>query len=766
MSTEKRTVRIEGMHCASCVGSVEKALGNVPGVDEASVNLATESAQITYDASVAGLDDFVKAIESVGYTVARESAGSAAGGSGFGGEQEEQQIRAARVRIWWAWGLTIPVVLWMLPHMFLDHAVGGDLLYDIGMIVLSSIVLFYPGLGTLRSAWRSASHATPNMDVLISMGTLASLATGFVSLLHHFGWAPPFHSFAGIAGMIMAFHLTGRYVEAKARGRASQAIRKLLTLEAKEATVERDGEDVSVPVRELQVGDIMVVRPGEKIPTDGEVVSGRSSVDESLATGESMPVDKDAGDAVIGATINKQGFLRVRATKVGRETFLNQVIRMVQEAQGSKVPIQEFADRVTAVFVPVIMATAALTLVLWLVFPAFFGDIAAWASTFLPWVNPDMGRAALALYAAIAVLVIACPCALGLATPTALMVGSGMGAENGVLIRKGAAIQTMKSVTTIVLDKTGTVTEGQPGVTDVHPASGISEDELLAVAGSAESGSEHPLGEAIVEAARSRGVSLEDPADFEAVQGRGIRARLQSGMVMVGTRQFMRDADVPLSDTILEQLSALEHQAKTAMLVARDSGILGMLAVADNVKPDSRAAIQELKTFGLQPVMITGDNERTGRAIAEAVGIDRVIANVMPNDKAAEVRRLQGNGEIVAMVGDGINDAPALAQSDVGIAIGTGTDVAIESGDLVLVKGDLTAVVKAVKLSRATFAKIRQNLFWAFFYNVSMIPLAVFGMMHPVLAEIAMAFSSINVVANSRRLQKANIQPGLDARSR
>lgn len=558
--------------------------------------------------------------------------------------------------------------------------------------------------------------------------------------------------------MIMAFHLTGRYIETKAKGRASEAIRKLLTLEAREARIERNDEEISIPVSELQVGDLMVVRPGEKVPTDGEVISGESSVDESIATGESMPVEKSAGDKVIGATINKNGVLKVKATKIGKDTFLSQVIRMVEEAQGSKVPIQEFADRITAVFVPVVIGLALTTLASWLLFPGFFGGITEWAVGFIPWVNPNMGPVALAFYAAIAVLVIACPCALGLATPTALMVGSGIGAANGVLIRKGAAIQAMKDVDTIILDKTGTITEGKPGVTDVIPLNDVPEDRLMHMAASAEAGSEHPLGQAIVEFTRRRNGSLSEIKQFEAVTGRGIKATIDGRQVMVGSRKMLEEAGIKLDQAIEQRMSDLEQQAKTAMLVAVDGNPAGIIAVADTIKPDSSKAIATLKEFGLNPVMVTGDNERTARAIAGQVGIDKVIAGVMPDQKSDEVRRLQQNGQVVAMVGDGINDAPALTQANVGIAIGTGTDVAIESGDIVLVQGDLSAVVKAVKLSRATFTKIRQNLFWAFFYNVVMIPLAVAGLLHPVLAEIAMAASSINVVTNSRRLQKKNIQ--------
>ncbi|MBN2732266.1 MAG: copper-translocating P-type ATPase [Balneolaceae bacterium] len=754
---QTRTLKIDGMHCASCVSSVQQSLEDIDGVQQANVNLATEAAKVTYRGDLT-LRDFEKAIESSGYKLLREESESGQTKAESKRKRDQQKLDKAKSRMWWSWVLTIPIILWMIPEMIWGYTFLGDLAFQMGMLTLSGLVIFVPGQETIKSAWKSAKNGTPNMDVLIAMGALAALSTGFVALLHQFGWAPPFHSFAGIAGMIMAFHLTGRYIETKAKGRASEAIQKLLTLEAKEAIVERKGKEVKVSIQDLQPGDIMIVRPGEKIPTDGEVVDGQSSVDESIATGESMPVEKSQGDEVIGATLNKNGMLKVKATKVGKDTFLNQVIKMVEEAQGSKVPIQEFADRITAVFVPIVLGVALATLGLWLLFPGFFGGIAAWASGFLPWINPAMGEVALAFYAAIAVLVIACPCALGLATPTALMVGSGMGAENGVLIRKGEAIQIMKDVDTIVFDKTGTITQGKPGVTDLISLNSTTKDELVRLAASAESGSEHPLGQAIVEHAKNQHAQLINPDSFEAITGKGIKARVQGKNILVGTRKLMAESGISLDNLIEEKLNELENQAKTAMLVAIDGETAGIIAVADPIKGDSQRAIVALKEFGLTPMMITGDNKRTAKAVAAQVGIDEVIAEVLPDQKSNKVKRLQKEGKIVAMVGDGINDAPALTQAQVGIAIGTGTDVAIESGDIVLVKGDLSAVVKAVKLSRATFTKIKQNLFWAFFYNVVMIPLAIFGMLHPLLAEAAMAFSSVNVVANSRRLRRKNIE--------
>lgn len=746
----KKSLKIEGMHCAGCANSVEDALSKVEGVEKASVNLATEKALIEFENGSVPDELLREAVQSAGYEVKEEKAG-------FDDSSEEKKLAAARKKMWWSWGLTIPIILWMLPEMIGGITIGGEATYHLAMILLSSVVIFYPGWETLKGAWKSAGGGSPNMDVLIAMGTLASLATGFVALLHVFGMAPPFHSFAGIAGMIMAFHLTGRYVETKAKGRASQAIKNLMTLEAKEATIIRNGKEMNIPVKDLQVNDVMVVRPGEKIPTDGEVIEGESRVDESLATGESMPVSKSKGDEVIGATINKNGTLKVKATKVGQETFLNQVIRMVEEAQGSKVPIQEFADRITAIFVPTILVLAAVTWVAWMIFPDFFGQITVWASGFIPWVNPGMGEMALAFYAAIAVLVIACPCALGLATPTALMVGTGLGAENGILIRQGKAVEILREIDTIVLDKTGTITKGEPTVTDIVTYDEVNEQELFAFAAAAEKGSEHPIGEAIVSYAKQQEFEIGNASAFEAISGKGIRAEVQQQEIFVGTQKLFKEKNIKVTSEYVKQIQKLEQQAKTTVLVSIGGKFSGLIAVADPVKEDSKEAISTFKAMGLKPVMITGDNERTAKAVAREVGIDEVIAEVLPDQKSTEIQKLQQRGIKVAMVGDGINDAPALTQADIGIAIGTGTDVAIESGDIVLVKGELGSVVQAMKLSQATFRKIKQNLFWAFFYNVVMIPLAVIGMMHPLLAEAAMAFSSVNVVFNSRRLQKADL---------
>jgi Cu+-exporting ATPase len=576
------------------------------------------------------------------------------------------------------------------------------------------------------------------------LGTLTSFLTGppsfFVSIANY----------AGVGAMIMSFHLTGRYIEAKAKGRASQAIKKLLQLEAKTARLFIDGKEVEVSITQVKEGDIMIIKPGEKIPTDGTVIDGESGVDESMATGESMPILKKTGDNVIGATINQRGRLKVKATKIGKDTFLSQVIKMVEEAQGSKVPIQEFADRVTSYFVPTVLFLSALTFIIWLAFPGI--------SRFLPWVDPNLSVFSLAVFATVATLVIACPCALGLATPTVLMVGSGMGAENGVLIRRGEAIQTLKDVKIIVFDKTGTITKGKPEVTNIISLKGFQKKEILMLAASLEKGSEHPLAEAIIRKAEKEGLELMNLNKFEAITGKGIRAEIDGlNTILIGNRKLMDDTAIDYS-ALEPNIEALEEEAKTVMLVAKNNKCIGLIAEADTLKEDSVQAIAELEKLGFKTTMLTGDNRRTGEAIAKKVRISNVISEVLPDKKVAEIRKLQEEG-LVAMVGDGINDAPALTQANVGIAIGTGTDIAIEAGDVVLVKGNLSDVVKAIKLSLATFRKIKQNLFWAFIYNIIMIPFAMLGLAHPVIAEISMAISSITVVTNANLLRRAKINP-------
>ncbi len=746
---EKVEMPIEGMTCAACAQANEKAIEKLDGVISANVNLATDKATINYIPGKAHKRDFIDAVKNTGYDVPDEWIEE--------GEEEKdkvqkdvEKVKKSKKKAYIAWGLTIPIIAWMIPEMFFGLMIGGEVIYNVGMVVLAVPILFFAGRETYSSAFRSFLNLSPNMDALIMLGTLSAFSTGVMASLHQFGYAPNILNYGGVAGMIMAFHLTGRYIENRAKGRASQAIKKLMTLEAKTARVIEDGEEKEVPVDQIQVDDVMMVRPGEKIPTDGVVLEGESSVDESIATGESMPVTKEEGDEVIGATINKEGSLKVKATKVGKDTFLSQVIRMVEEAQGSRVPIQAYADRITKYFVPTIITIAAAAFISWMILPETFHSIIVWASDFIPWVQPGLGMLSLAIYAAVATLVIACPCALGLATPTALMVGSGKGAENGVLIRRGEAIQMMKDINTIVLDKTGTITKGEPGVTDF-----IGDEETLRYAASIENKSEHPLGEAIVHAAQEKGLEMKDVEEFESVTGKGVKGSIDGKQVLVGSPDLMEDEGVEVN--YRDRFEDLQKEAKTSIMVAVDGKVEGIIGIADQLKEDSKRAIQALKEQGLEPVMLTGDNEETAKAIADKVNIDRVLSEVLPDEKVDEVKKLQDQGELVAMVGDGINDAPALEQADVGMAIGTGTDIAIESGDIVLVKGDLSAVVKAVKLSHATFKKIKQNLMWAFAYNVVAIPIAFVGLLHPLIAEAAMAFSSVNVVTNSSRLKKADI---------
>jgi Cu+-exporting ATPase len=565
----------------------------------------------------------------------------------------------------------------------------------------------------------------------------------------------PIASFTGVAAMIMAIHLTGRYIETKAKGKASQAIRKLLELGAKTATILQNGTEKEVPVETLQVDDIIIVKAGSKIPTDAQIIEGEAAIDESMATGESMPVHKTAGDNIIGATILKQGYLKAKVTKIGKDTFLSQIIKMVEEAQNSKIPIQEFADKVTSYFVPTVIAIAIISLAVWLIFPQSLGKVLVWAVNFLPWINPELGYLSQAIFAAVAVLVIACPCALGLATPTALMVGSGKGAENGILIRKGEAIQTMRQIDTIVFDKTGTITRGTPQVTDFY--SKLEEKEVLKLAAGIEKGSTHPLATAILEFAQSKQVEAADMTDFQIIAGHGIKAKHNKNNFLLGNLELMQANNIETEEIKL-RIETLQKQAKTVVMLAQADHVIGVLAIADKIKPDSAAAISKLHKLGFRTVMLTGDNQETAAAIAKEANISQVIANVLPDQKVATVKDLQNKYGRVAMVGDGINDAPALKQADVGIAIGSGTDIAIESADITLVNNSLNSVVKAVLLSQKTFRKIKQNLFWAFAYNMVAIPLAFLGMLHPVIAETAMAFSSVTVVSNANLLKKEKLE--------
>jgi Cu+-exporting ATPase len=745
----KLILQIEGMTCASCAQTIEKALKKAQGVSKANVNFAAEKATVFYDSTKTSIDKLTEVVKNTGYS-AKEITPTV--------EEKEhkldedlKKLKIASKKMWVAWAFTIPITLLMIPEMVWKIRLIPGILFDIAFLVLASPVIFWVGYETLRSAFVSVTHKSANMDVLIAMGTLAAFITGIA--VFYF----PIANYAGVAAMIMTFHLTGRYVETKAKGRASQAIKKLLQLGAKTARIIKNGKETEIPIEQIQIGDVMIVKPGEKVPTDGIVTEGESAIDESMATGESLPVKKKKGDEVIGATINQRGMLKIKAKKIGKDTFLSQVIKMVEEAQGTKVPIQVFADKVTSVFVPVVLGISTLTFILWLIFPSFFTSIVAWAQGFLPWADPTLGIFSLAIFATIAVLVIACPCALGLATPTALMVGSGKGAENGILIRQGAAIQIMRNTHTIVFDKTGTITKGKPEVTDII-TDGIREKELLGFVGSVENASEHPLAQAIVDKAKKAKVRFTKLNKFEVIVGKGVKSVIGKKEILIGNRKLMQQFKVDYS-SLEKDTEKLENEAKTAMLVALNGKISGVIAVADTLKENSANAIKELEEMGFETAMITGDNKRTGEAIAKKVGISKVLAEVLPDGKVDEIKRLQKQVGVVAMVGDGINDAPALTQADVGIAIGTGTDIAIESSDITLVRGDLSAVVSAVKLSQATFRKIKQNLFWAFFYNIVAIPIAMTGLLHPAIAEAAMAFSSITVVSNANLLRRINIKP-------
>lgn len=747
-------LNVPGMGSDHCAGIVSDSLHRLPGIDKVATNIAAHRVTVEFDALATTAAQLRAAVEKAGYEVADlqiEDSGESAG-EDRSAAIEEAHLHRALKRLWIA---AVPATLIMLimgVHMFWQPVPGY---LAIVAILAFPVVFLFGGWATHVSAWRSLTNRTANMDVLISLGSIPPYLIGLV------GFVYPMTSFIEMAATIMTFHMLGRYLEARAKGRASQAIRKLLTLGARTARVLRDGEEVEVPTAALQVGDVMVVRPGEKIPTDAEVLDGTSHVDESIATGESAPVAKGTGDAVLGATLNKEGRLRVRATRVGADTFLSQVIRLVDAAQGSKVPIQEFADRVTGRFVPVVVLVSLGSFVMWLLFADALRPVLEWGAALLPWVNPELGSLQVATLSAIAVLVIACPCALGLATPTAIMVGSGLGAERGVLIRSGEAIQTLKDVRVVVLDKTGTITLGQPALTEVVAADGDVEEEVLALAAAVENASEHPLAHAVVEGARERGIAILDVEEFASVGARGVRGRVGGKSILVGNRPLLQESGVTGLEALDAELAALERRGRTAVIIARDNAAIGIVAVADAVKHDSADAIARMHRMGLQVVMLTGDNRRAADSVAAQVGIDEVRAEVLPEGKVDEIRRLQAkHGPHVAMVGDGINDAPALKQANVGIAIGAGADVAIEAADVTLVSGQLGKVVEAIALSRATYRKIVQNLFWAWFYNLAAIPVAAMGLLHPMIGVVAMTASSLSVIGNSVLLKRARLDGG------
>jgi Cu+-exporting ATPase len=747
------TLGVTGMTCASCVGRVERALGKEPGVLEANVNLANERATVTYLAGEVEPKDLEKAVQGAGYGVIRRERSSAE-------DSREREYRKLEADFLLAAVLTVFILFGSVPMMLGLEPPIPMMWLKVLLLALATPVQFWAGRRFYRGAWGALEHGQANMNTLVVMGTSAAYLYSAVATL-----APGLFAagradvYFDTSALIITLILLGRLLEARAKGRTNEAIKKLAGLQAKTARVVRDEEVVEVAVEDVEIGDIVVVRPGEKVPVDGHIVSGESAVDESMITGESIPVTRREGDEVIGATMNTSGSFRFAATKVGEDTALHQIMRMVEEAQGSKAPIQRLADKISAVFVPGVIGVATLTFLVWLLFgpePAF---------TF-------------ALLNTVAVLIIACPCAMGLATPTSIMVGTDKGAESGILIKGGEALEGTHKLDTVVLDKTGTLTKGEPELTDIVPMNGIPEEEFLRLLASAELGSEHPLGQAIVRGARVRGLPPAEADAFEAISGGGIRARVECREVLVGSRRFLSGLGVS-GDGLFVRSQELGGEGKSPIFVAVDGEAAGLVGVADVVRDESGEAVERLHSLGLEVAMLTGDNLRTAEAIARNLGIDRVVAEVRPEDKAAEVKRLQAEGKRVGMVGDGINDAPALAQADVGIAIGTGTDVAMEAADLTLISGDVRGVARAIDLSKATVRNIKQNLFWAFAYNVALIPVAAgvlyplfaggsvpwvlspmlgeYGFLNPVLAAVAMALSSVTVISNALRLRRVKV---------
>lgn len=717
---------LKNMNCASCAARIEKALAKAPGVVKASVNFAAETAVVEYLDGATEVKNLINTVRDLGYDAYEKREKD----KDREKQEREREISSLGRLVITSFLLTIPLLLSMVFRVMGWH--GGILDNPWFQVLLATPVQFIIGYRYYRGAFHTLKNGSANMDVLIAMGTSAAY---FYSLYNIF--VLPMekihnHLYFEASAVIITLITLGKYLEAVAKGKTSEAIRKLMGLQPKTAKVIKNNQEIEIPVEQVEVGDVIVVRPGEKIPVDGVIIEGYSAVDESIITGESIPVEKKAGEEVIGATINKMGTFKFKATKVGKDTVLSQIVKLVEEAQGSKAPIQKLADSIAGVFVPAVIFIALVTFAVWnFVFHNFTAGL----------IN------------AVSVLVIACPCALGLATPTSVMVGTGKGAEYGVLIKGGEHLERAHRIKALILDKTGTITKGKPEVTDVISVGNLKEDEILKFAAIAEKNSEHPLGEAIVTRAREKGMELSDPEDFEAIPGHGIYVKIRGKEVYLGNRRLMTAKSISF-EGVKELMEKLENEGKTVMIMAVDGIVEGILAVADTVKENSKEVIEELKKMGIEVWIITGDNERTAKAIARQVGIENVLAEVLPEHKAEEVERLKKQGKITAMVGDGINDAPALAAADVGIAIGTGTDVAIEAADITLMSGDLKGIVTAIKLSRATMRNIKQNLFWAFIYNTLGIPFAGFGYLSPAIAGAAMAFSSVSVVTNALRLRR------------
>ena len=806
MVTKQIILPIKGMTCANCVATIERNLKKIDGVEQTAVNLSSERATVGYDSSKTGIPEFIARIQRVGYDVAvaegefvikrlsdpsdalrlekdiakeegitEVSVNPTTGKtlvkyiptltsqleirnrikkSGFEaivqgdiaedaeGKAREEEIKKQRKLLILGIIFTLPLFLMsMLRDLgIIPEAIGMQIWFNWVMLALATPVQFIVGWQYYEGAYKAIRSGSANMDVLVALGSSVAY---FYSLPIVFGF---FHShvYLETGAVIITLIRLGKFLEARAKGKTSEAIKKLLSLKAKTATLFKDGKEIEVPVDEIKTGDVLIVKPGEKIPVDGVVTEGFTAIDESMLTGESLPVEKKIGDPVIGSTLNKMGMIHFEATKVGKETALAQIVKLVEEAQGSKAPIQKLADQVSAVFVPIVILVAAATFTIWYFFPP----------AMLAHGQDLLTRALINM---VSVLVIACPCAMGLATPTAVMVGTGKSAEMGILFRSADALERAGKVTTVILDKTGTITKGQPEVKTIVSLDNVySENEILRIAASVEKGSEHPLGEALIAESGNRNLKLTDPGKFTAIGGKGVTSIIGTKAVAIGNLRLMQDQNIDTSQ-LPKAMEEMENDAQTAIIVAIDGKITGVIGIADTVKENSVQAISDLNKMGVETIMLTGDNARTAKVIGNQVGVNSVIAEVLPGEKAQAVKDYQKNGKIVAMVGDGVNDAPALAQADVGLAIGTGTDVAVASAPVTLMSGDLGGVVKAIALSKKTLKTIRQNLFWAFFYNVILIPVAAAGLLNPMLAAGAMAFSSVFVVTNSLRLRKAKI---------